>query len=475
MDIVRSRAVWWLGAGKLKKPVGAWLLLGLPLTVSVGWLCGTGQTTRALWVVLGGIVSVATLIRPEIGIYVLGLTVGFAPRAFELGPYSITSTEVLVAWLSLCLLARLATRRQELVRTPLDKPMLVFVALVTFLTVTRDLYLHGAGALADSMLVTGKNWVIYAFIYFLVVHSLANWRQVETAISLLLTGAAIAALVSYFAYLPRAQPEAPLPFGIGRLADVRFGGPNEFAVFTLIMTSMALSRLIRVPRGTSRVLLLLAVACMALPWRYTYSRTGFLLAGLAFMLLFYSWRKWLTPLAAAVPVLLWYAIPPAYQYRVAEASPLRGAESFHYFVVSRAHLPELASAFLHPSADIFWGVGLYWGWWMQDNSYLFTLLSSGVLCLGAFAWLLVAVGKMLLRFYQSESDPRGKALALGSLVSFVLVVVAGMVMNSFTTPLLATTFWVIIGLAARRFATQGRLPPHFPQSHPLGRLGQWQT
>jgi len=472
MEIMRSRAVSWPGAAWLKRPASVWLLLvSLPLTLSVGWLCGAGEATSALWLALGSTIMVATLIRPEIGIYVLALTVSCAPRAFELRPYSITSTELLVAWLSLCLLARLATRRQALIRTPLDKPMLVFVALVTFLTVTRDLYVRGPGALPDSTLQTGKNWVIYAFIYFLVVHSTANWRQIETTGSLLLTGAAIAALASYFVYLPHAQPERQLPFGITRLADIRFGGPNEFAIFTLIMTSMALSRLIRVPRGTSRVLLLLAVACMALPWRYTYSRTGFLLTGLTFMLLFYSWRKWLSPLAVAASVLIWYAIPAAYRYRVAEASPLRGTESFHYFAVSRAHLPDLTYVLLHPSARTLWGVGLYPGWEMQDNIYLFTLLSSGVLCLGGLAWLLVAVGRMLVRFHRSDDDPRGKALALGSLISLVLMGSAGMVINSFLIPLLATTFWVVIGLAASRFAMLDRARTNVPQNRlPYNRI-----
>jgi hypothetical protein len=441
------------GVARRQAAVG-WLLAGVLIALYLGYLCGAGEVVTALWLLGGGALGLVIAIRPEVGVYALALTVTLAPRAFELGRYSVTSTELLVGWLSVCLLGRLALRRQRLVRTPLDRPLLAFALVVSFVTVAREVSARGLGAFPDSLLVTGKNWLIYAFIYFLAVHSITERRQIQVSISLLVIGAAAGALASYLLYLPFAKPVAALPIEITRLGDVRFASPNQYAIFALMISCIALARLIHRAAGASRLAALVVPLCMFLPWRYTYSRTGFLLAGVGFVVLFYGWRRWLAPLAALVCLSLWWAIPTAYQYRVAQASPFLGSESFRHYVIARAHLPDLAWVLAHPSGQILWGVGLYPGWEVQDNIYLFTLLSGGFFSLAALGWLLAATGGMLLRLYRAGGEASTRALALGALGSLALMLVGGTVMNSFLTPLLATSFWLVVALAGREYAIE---------------------
>ena len=82
-----------------------------------------------------------------------------------------------------------------------------------------------------------------------------------------------------------------------------------------------------------------------------------------------------------------------------------------------------------------------------DNYYLQMGAEGGLLLLAAFSWLLLRVGKGLVKGYRVSSDPFAQALSAGVFGAFVATLVANVFASDFETLAVGAAFWFLAGLA----------------------------
>lgn len=193
-------------------------------------------TLPGLWT-LGGLValavSVAALVRPEIAVYLLTLTIPLGSLLeLEAGKAGVTANEGLVALLVVGWAGRsLARRRLVISNTPLLVPLLAMLLWVG-LSVLR------APELSLAIKETLK-WLELVLVYLFIVAEMASARQVLTLGAMMLTGSAIEALLGLGQFVLDIGPEF---YAIGRFmrAYGTFDQPNPYAGYLGILIPLAI-------------------------------------------------------------------------------------------------------------------------------------------------------------------------------------------------------------------------------------------
>ncbi len=104
-------------------------LVTVLLVIAFGLALAALPLTGAALIVAGGAVVLATLIRPQVSLYLLAFAVPFGSlRSLSLGGMSVTATDVLVALLAAAWLARgVVVRRIRFVHAPLILPIVLLL------------------------------------------------------------------------------------------------------------------------------------------------------------------------------------------------------------------------------------------------------------------------------------------------------------------------------------------------------------
>jgi O-antigen ligase len=82
-----------------------------------------------------------------------------------------------------------------------------------------------------------------------------------------------------------------------------------------------------------------------------------------------------------------------------------------------------------------------------DNYYLQMGAEGGLLLLASLVWLLLRVGKGLVKGYRVAGDPFARALCAGMFGAFVATIVANGFVSVFETLSVGTAFWLLSGVA----------------------------
>jgi hypothetical protein len=161
--------------------------------------------------VVGGIVVVVTLIRPEIGLCLLVVAVPFGSvREISLGGMTVGATEALIGLTLATWLAQMIARgRVAPVLPPLTVPLLLFLGAALLST-------PGALSLRHSLKEIIK-WTEVVGLYVLAANVLDRRKARTLILTILLTGTA-AALHGWYQFFTRSGPPGFLLFG--RLRDL---------------------------------------------------------------------------------------------------------------------------------------------------------------------------------------------------------------------------------------------------------------
>ncbi len=190
--------------------------------------------TLAGLAVVGGIVFLAVLLRPEIGLYLLIVAVPFgAVRELNVSGITVGAAEALIgltlaAWLA----QMIARRRIAPTLPPLTLPLLIFLG-------AGLLSLPGALSLKYGLKEVLK-WGEMLALYVLAANVLDRRRARGLVIVILLTGAA-AALHGSYQFFTRRGPEGFLLFGRFMRAYGTFEQPNPYAGYLGLIAPLALS------------------------------------------------------------------------------------------------------------------------------------------------------------------------------------------------------------------------------------------
>ncbi len=185
-------------------------------------------------VVGGGIVAVATLVHPQIGLYLLVVAVPFgAVREISVGGMTVGAAEALIGLVLAAWLARMVARRSVApILPPLTLPLLLFLG-------AGLLSLPGALSLKFGLKEIIK-WAEVLGLYVCAANVLNRRRAQRLVLVALLTGAA-AALHGWVQFFTRSGPEGFMLFGRFMRAYGTFEQPNPYAGYLGLIAPLALS------------------------------------------------------------------------------------------------------------------------------------------------------------------------------------------------------------------------------------------
>jgi putative inorganic carbon (hco3(-)) transporter len=238
----------------------------------------------ALPALAGLLVGLLVLVKPELAVYLLVLSVPLGSLAqLDLDDFSVSSTEVLVGLLVLGWGLRAAARRRlVLPMTPLTVPIALML-----LVVIGSIYHASSPALAVK---ESLKWLQLAVVYLFIVAEMATARQAATLVILLMVGAAIEAFLGLAQFTLGMGPDF---FAIGRFmrAYGTFDQPNPYAGYLGMLIPIAVGILLTRPRGKARrfilIVLVLAVAALAA----SLSRGAWVGIGLALAVMMLLWSR----------------------------------------------------------------------------------------------------------------------------------------------------------------------------------------
>ncbi len=184
--------------------------------------------------VVGGIIVVATMVRPEVGLYLLVVAVPFGSvREINVGGMTVGAAEALIGLTLAAWLAQMVARRQVApALPPLALPLLVFLG-------AGLLSLPGALSLGYGLKEIIK-WTEVLGLYVLAADVLDRRRAQRLVFVILLTGAA-AAFHGWYQFFTRSGPEGFLLFGRFMRAYGTFEQPNPYAGYLGLVAPLALS------------------------------------------------------------------------------------------------------------------------------------------------------------------------------------------------------------------------------------------
>jgi O-antigen ligase len=242
--------------------------------------------------VLGGIIFLATLIRPEYGLYLLILAVPFGSvREITISGFTVGAAEALVGLVLAVWLAKMVVAREvKIIHPPLFLPLIIFLGAIL-------LSLTGALSLRYSFKEILK-WLEVLGIYLFVANAIER-EQARVVVLLMLLAGIGQALLGFYQFFGRVGPQAFVVLGRFVRAYGTFDQPNPYGGYLGLVLPLAWGVLLGA--GGLRY------------WRYWILDIGQLLAtlGLAVMgaALIMSWSRgaWLGFAAAFILMSLAYS------------------------------------------------------------------------------------------------------------------------------------------------------------------------
>jgi len=364
-------------------------------------------------------------------------------------------------------LARVLTRTQEeLVSSPLDGPILIFIILAFFSFVAGTAH---AGITKD-ILRHFVEVILAIVLYFVVVNSVTDKRGLKwTVLALMLAGFASASIGIVLYFLPRELTVRLLsalrifhyPSGWGVLRFIEDNpllpmraistsiDPNVLGGLLILVTALTAPQLFTERPVLKKVLVAPMLAVMLSCLLLTFSRGAFV--GLAAASLFLAAFRYRRLLVAVVLVgLLILILPQTQTYVQHFIAGTRGQD-----VATQMRFGEYKDALTLISRYPWFGVGfsgapsidLYIG---VSSVYLLMAENMGLVGLGSF--LLI----MLLYFVHGwrarralASNPEGEAILLGLLAAIVGAMVGGVFDHYFFNldfPHSVSLFWLYVAL-----------------------------
>jgi len=434
-------------------------------------LLGAALTLLPLkWVALlliGGIVLIVLLIRPQLALCLLALAVPFGSiRELALGPVSVGGAEAVLALLLAIWFAQsVVSRRIYVPHAPLFLPLSLFVAaLLLSLLPSRSFELSAKEIV---------KWLEILAIYWFMSDALDE-RWGRWVVWSLLVAGSMEALLGIYQFLWRVGPEGFVLFGRFMRAYGHFAQPNPFAGYLGLGLPLAYAltlelfqqrsrakcqskaegktRLQRVVSAALRLLPVAALGVMGLSMLMSWSRGGWV--GLVAALLVVTAARSRTTLVIALAIGLVVAylllaggaqyLPPALVQRVADFLPFVGTpypllgvggvdisavevNDANWAVIERmAHWQAAVGMFTdHPWLGV--GIGNYpvaypqyaVGRWLDPlghahNYYLNIAAEAGLVGLGAYLLLFGACFVVAWRTVQ-RTQGYWRAVALGVL------------------------------------------------------------
>ena len=214
----------------------------LLIVLTVGLSIALLPLTLTGGAILGGIVFLATLIRPEYGLYLLILAVPFGSvREIAISGFTVGAAEALVGLALAAWLARMITVGEvKTIHPPLLLPLLIFLG-ATLLSLTGALSLrHGFKEILK--------WLEALGVYLFVVNVIEK-KQTPVVVAFMLLAGIGQALLGFYQFFGRVGPPAFVILGRFMRAYGAFEQPNPYGGYLGLVLPLACGVLL----GTRRL------------------------------------------------------------------------------------------------------------------------------------------------------------------------------------------------------------------------------
>ena len=413
-------------------------------------------------------VFLVVFVKTEIGLYLVIFSMLLSPQFGASGGtiaesrrIVVRSEDVLLLVVALSWLAKTAVNKELgiAVKTPLNRPILAYVAATAFATLIG--YLTGTVAGVGGFFYVLK-YVEYFVVYYMVVNNLVDRRQAWRFVTAAFVTAVIVSLIG-MTQIPSGQ-RVSAPF------EGRDGEPNTFGGYLLLLMMVAGGIALETLRLRTRAIYLGLLGLMSIPFMFTLSRTSYvgLLPAAAVMAVLSSRRRVmigaLLALLVASPLVL-ALFPDTVAKRVRYTfEPERGQPTVRVGAVgldpsTSARLISVKQAIAGWTHRPIFGYGVT-GFAFMDQQFARTLVETGLVGFAAFLVLIWALLKAGVASFRALEVPEDRGLALGFVAGTVGLLGHAIGANTFIIVRIMEPFWFFaaIVVALPGLAQEEKLP-----------------
>lgn len=427
--------------------------------------------TATLYLVASGLLLFVGFFHPRVALYLIIFSMLLSP---ELGvgmggagrPVTVRLEDLLLILVGCAWIVRVAYYKQTgfLRKCPLNRPIAAY-ALAALLATAVSGWLGPFNWLKAFFFLA--KYLEYFILFFLVLNMIESRRDIERYLGAALVTSVIVSVVGIAQIPTGARVSAPF--------EGKVGEPNTFGGYLVLMIALAGAFYLVTPSFRRRLLWAGLLGLAAIPLLYTLSRTSWGAALGSFAVLFALGPRKSHLFAAGVLALALYPVLGPTQVLNRVDYTFNQPESHGQVQVGRVHLDTSLSARIES-----WGYGLE-GWARRpitgygvsgfaflDAQYILVLTETGIVGLGALAWLAWSIAWLAIRRYRSATDPFARALSLGYLAGFAGLLVHGIGANTFIIVRIMEPFWLLTALVVA--LPDHPKPPDASASGPIGRL-----
>jgi O-antigen ligase len=418
-----------------------------------------------------------------VGAFLLPLVVLWSTNDPVILP-KLLAARVLILLLAALFLARWLRGERKVRRTPLDLPMLAYVAsagLSTLLAPNVSLAFFGSYGRLEGFLTIAT----YAALFWLTVQSVSNPVEGRAVLRAVLAGAFVVSLIAVL----QAVAEGLVAGATSSLAraSATFGNSNALAAYLAMALPLGVNEYLRATSTSDRILAGNAVAMMAIALVLTFGRGGWVGGVVGVMIVIAtagpSHRHFMAMAGAAAGLIT--AIVLAIALFGAGGSPIAQSTAARFLSLLdptggtgaiRLHIWKDTLGLIASRPLVGYGpdnfglvfpmfqTGSWSGLSLIDESHselLQIAATQGILGLAAFAWLSIA----FVRFWWKGRNQILASGILGACFGYLLTLLV-----NFSVVPAALPFWIFLGASAAMLQgdTESRAPTHAPyHSRPL--------
>lgn len=412
-----------------------------------------------LLIALGLLLGFLIFINPEIGLvliilsFILGqvVRIPLPGTGAQFLPNDIIIPLTLFVWI----LGKLANKEFKIIKNPVNFPLFFFsgVAFVSLIWGSRNLI--GREVLVSFLYLV--RFLEYALLFYLVLDLVKNKRKIKNYTKLIFVSTGILAILGFlqyifmpdFSFLAEAGGWDP---HVKRMFSTWFD-PNFLGGFFVFILSFILAFALFVKRRRDKILLFGLGGVLIFALVFTYSRGAFLaLVVTIFLLGILKSRKLLV--IGFIALLLLVAFSARLQVRLAGATRLD--ETARYRITSWLNTLTVAqnNLFLGVGFNAFRYSQLEYGTikampshsdFGSDSSLLTILVTTGIVGLVSYLWLLGTMFYISWRAYHKSRGSLQGALGLGMFVALSGLLIHSQFVNSLLHPHFMEVIWIFLG------------------------------
>jgi len=428
------------------------LIIFVLIAVLAGFLLTQYSPSLLLMGVLALVIFTISFINIEWGLYLLIFSMLLSPEfmtgetgAGSLGRgVTLRLEDFLLAVIGLSWLARNAVEKELglFLKTPLNKAILFYVLACVLST--------GFGIMGGRVeLKTGFMFVLkyieYFLVFFMMVNHVRDSDQVKRFIICLFITCFIASVIGALQIPGGGRVSAPFEGEIGE--------PNTFGGYLLFMGCVAGGILAKADNLRTKQIMAVLIICIIPPFLFTQSRSSYLAAVPALLVLGYMTDRRLIIVGLLAVSLLASPLflPKAVKDRImfTFTQPEEGGQikigKLRIDTSTSARLTSWKEALSDWPKHPLLGYGVT-GYSFVDAQFPRVLAETGILGLAAFLYLLYSILKLTLQNLKEVDTPYYQGLAIGFLAGFVGLVVHSIGANTFIIVRIMEPFWFFVGI-----------------------------